>query len=146
MDRTARSRWSTVMAAAAVGCALQCVAGIAAAATPQMTYPGNAIMSGGVGEDERETMRQEAARFNLWLMFVEQGTGNYSAAVKVTVTDENARPVIDVVADGPWLFARVPPGHYRVRTANGGEQPVTVGANGRTVAVLRLPADVAPSR
>jgi len=134
------------MAAAVVGCALQCVAGIAAAATPPMTYPGNAIMSGGVGEDERETIRQEADRFNLWLMFVEQGTGNYSAAVKVTVTDENARPVIDVVADGPWLFARVPPGHYRVRTANGGEQPVTVGVNGRTVAVLRLPADVAPSR
>jgi hypothetical protein len=131
--------------AAAIGCAMQGVAGLAAATPQPMTYRGNALLSGGVGEDEREAMRQEMAPFNLWLMFVEQGTGNYSAAVAVTITDANANPVVDVVSEGPWLFARVPPGRYRVRTADGSDQTVAIGANGRTVAVLRVARDAASS-
>ena len=138
MDRSAQKYGMALMVAVAVGCAAHGIAGAAAAAPQPVSYRGNMMLSGGVGEEEREAMRQEIAPFNLWLMFVEQGTGNYSAAVKVTVTDANASPVVDAVSDGPWLFLRVPPGHYRVRTAGGPEQPVVVGANGRTVAVLRL--------
>lgn len=141
MERYAKRYGLALTVAAAVGCAAQGIAGVAGATPQPVTYRGNAIMSGGVGEDEREAMRQEIAPFNLWLMFVEQGTGNYSAGVKVTLTDANASPVVDAVSDGPWLFVHVPPGRYTVRTAGGREQPVVVGTNGRTVAVLRLAAE-----
>jgi len=111
----------------------------AAAATPQpVTSHGNALLTGGIGEDEREAMRQEVAPFNLWLMFVEEGSGHYVAGVKVTVADANDSPVVDVVSDGPWLFARVPPGRYQVRMPDGRVQPLTVGAEGRTVSILRV--------
>jgi hypothetical protein len=141
MDRYAQRYGLAIMVAAAVGCAAQGIAGFAEATPQPMTYHGNTILSGGVGEDEREAMRQEIAPFNLWLMFVDQGTGNYSAGVKVTLTDAHASPVVDAVSDGPWLLLHVPPGRYTVRTAGGREQPVVVGANGRTVAVLRLAAE-----
>jgi hypothetical protein len=110
-----------------------------AAATPQpQTARGSAIVSGGIGEEERELMRREAAPYNLWLVFVEQGSGNYLAGVKVVIADANGSPVVDAVAEGPWLFARVPPGRYKVRTPDGREQWVTAGSSGRAMSVLRL--------
>src|SRR5260221_8605230 len=101
--------------AATLGLLLLGAAANAVAAPQSLTYRGNALLTGGIGEDEREAMRQEVAPFNLWLMFVEQGSGQYVAGVKVTVADSNDTPVLEVVSDGPWLFARVPPGRYKGR-------------------------------
>jgi hypothetical protein len=115
------------------------VAGTTGATPQSFNYHGNAILVGGVTEEEREAMRQNTAPYNLWLAFVEQDTGNLVTGVKVSVVDRNENPVVDAVADGPWLLAQVPPGQYVVRMGNGQEQPVTVSAASRAMTILRLP-------
>jgi len=115
--------------------------GLAAAAIagPQrLSDRGYPILIGGVGTEERDAMLEERSAYNLWLMFVERGTGNYLTGVKVTVADDSGNAVIDAVAQGPWLMAQLPPGHYTVRTARSEVQSVTVGHAGRAMAVIRL--------
>ena len=112
----------------------------AAWGVPQsFNYHGNVVLTGGASEEEREAMRLDAARYNLWLSFVERDTGNYVSDVKVSVVDNNGAPVVDAVTDGPWLLAQVPPGQYKVRIGDGQEQPVTVSSAGNVMTVLRLP-------
>lgn len=110
-----------------------------ALATPQsFNYRGTPFLTGGVSEEEREAMRQEIAPYNVWLVFVERDTGNYVTGVKVSVVDGNENAVVDTVADGPWLLAQLPPGQYKVRTADGQEQAITAGTGSRAMTILRL--------
>ena len=110
-----------------------------ALATPQsFNYRGTPLLTGGVSEEEREAMRQDIAPYNVWLVFVERDTGNYVTGVKVSVIDANENAVVDTVADGPWLLAQVPPGQYKVRTADGQEQAITAGTGARAMTILRL--------
>jgi hypothetical protein len=111
-----------------------------ALATPQsFNYHGTPLLTGGVSEEERDAMRSEIAPYNVWLVFVERDTGNYLAGVKVSVVDDKENAVVDTVADGPWLLAQLPPGHYKVRTSDGQEQAITAGAGTRPMTILRLP-------
>jgi hypothetical protein len=110
-----------------------------AVATPQSyDYRGTPLLVGGVSEEERDAMRAEAAHYNVWLVFAERDTGNYLADVKVRVIDGNNNAVVDVVADGPWLLAQLPPGQYKVRTSDGQEQAITAGAGTHPMTILRL--------
>src|SRR5215468_527202 len=100
-----------------------------AAAIPQSyNYHGTPLLTGGVTEEERDLMRAEVGQYNLWLAFAEKDTGNYVTGVKVSVVDDKGNAVVDTVADGPWLLARVPPGRYTVRTSDGEEQQIIAGA------------------
>ena len=109
-------------------------------AMPQsFNYRGTPLLTGGVSEEERDQMRGELGPYNVWLAFVEQGTGNYVTGVKVSVVDDKGNPVVDTVADGPWLMAQVPPGRYTVRTSDGQEQHITAGSGTRAMTILRLP-------
>ena len=78
-------------------------------------------------------MRDVAPGFNLQVVVAMSGSGEYRAEVPVTVENLNGDPVLNVVTDGPWLFANVPPGRYRVRTGDGQERAVDVGTIGRSV-------------
>ena len=118
------------------------VLGIAggAFATPQsFNYRGTPLLTGGVSEEERDAMRSEMGPYNVWLVFVERDTGNYITGVKVAVVDAMDNAVVDTVADGPWLLAEVPPGQYKVRTADGQEQTLTASAGTRAMTIVRLP-------
>jgi len=111
----------------------------AALATPQsFNYRGTPLLTGGVSEEERDTMRRDLGPYNVWLAFVERDTGNYVTGVKVAVVDSKENAVVDTVSDGPWLLAQLPPGQYRVRTADGQEQAITAGAGTPAMTVLRL--------
>ena len=111
-----------------------------ALAIPQSyNYRGTPLLTGGVTEEERDLMRTEVGQYNLWLAFAEQDTGNYVTGVKVSVIDDKGNAVVDTVADGPWLLARVPPGRYTVRTSDGQEQQITARASTQAMTVLRLP-------
>ena len=111
-----------------------------AAAIPQSyNYHGVPLLTGGVTEEERDLMRTEVGQYNLWLAFPEQDTGNYVTGVKVSVVDDKGNAVVDTVADGPWLLARIPPGRYTVRTSDGQEQQIIASASARAMTVLRLP-------
>ena len=106
----------SVRAKAAVLVAVALGATTTALAIPQsFSYHSTPLLVGGVGEEEREAMRPEAAHYNVWLVLAERDTGNYLADVKVRVVDGSDNAVVDTVADGPWLIAKLPPGHYRVR-------------------------------
>ena len=110
-----------------------------ALATPQsFSYKGTPLLTGGVSEEEREAMRRDVGSYNVWLVFVERETGNYVTGVKVSVVDNKENAVVDTVADGPWLLAQLPPGQYKVRTADGQEQTITAGAGTRAMTILRL--------
>jgi len=111
-----------------------------ALATPQsFNYRGTPLLTGGVTEEEREAMKRDLGPYNVWLAFAERDTGNYITGVKVSVVDSKENAVIDTVSDGPWLLAQVPPGQYKVRTADGQEQTITAGTGAPTMTVLRLP-------
>lgn len=80
--------------------------------------------SGGVGEDERQALTAMASKYSLKLVFAGKGSGEFLSNVKVAVKDRKGGTVLDAVADGPWLFAKLPPGSYQV-TASVGEQHQT---------------------
>jgi hypothetical protein len=94
-------------------------------------------LTGGVTIEERDAMRGVAPDYNLRVVVAVQRTGEYRSDVPISVEDGNGNPVLAVVTDGPWLFARVAPGRYRVRTGDGQEQTVEIGANGRAVVYFR---------
>lgn len=72
------------------------------------------FVSGGVGGDERDTMQSIGADYNLHLLFSENSTGNYLSDVKVIIKDAGGNILVETVADGPMLFAKLKPGHYSV--------------------------------
>ena len=70
--------------------------------------------SGGIGEDERRALRALAAEYNLRLSFVAEGRGAYLSGVGVRIESEEGKVVLNAQADGPWFFARLPAGRYRI--------------------------------
>jgi len=126
---------------AAVALALAALAaGSAVAAPPASSSGALPLVTGGVSEEERAAMLDQAGAYNLWLIFAEEGTGHYLANVTVTLEDAGQRPVADVVTTGPCLLAEVPPGLYTVRIGDNLRRTIIVGAE-RSVAVFRVPAE-----
>ncbi|HKA45465.1 MAG TPA: carboxypeptidase-like regulatory domain-containing protein [Burkholderiales bacterium] len=72
-----------------------------------------AYVSGGVGDDSSDRMASLAREYNLKLMFT-LTEGNYLADVSVVVTDARGNRLIDDVSNGPFFFAKLPPGQYTV--------------------------------
>ena len=83
------------------------------------TSHGTSYLSGGVGEHEREALRSLGRQSTLKLVFA-QKEGNYLSDVAVSIRDRTGRPVLDAVADGPLLFANLPPGQYTVMATSKG--------------------------
>ncbi|MGO8865083.1 MAG: carboxypeptidase-like regulatory domain-containing protein [Alphaproteobacteria bacterium] len=81
---------------------------------PPRTQGDVTYLSGGVGSDSVQAMREVERAYNLRLMFAVAGSGEYLANVRVKLVDASGRTVLDVVSDGPYFFAKVPPGRYQV--------------------------------
>ena len=79
-------------------------------------------VSGGVTADEAQAMKSAASRYNLHLVFLAH-TGQYLAAVPVTIRNERGEIVLEGISDGPMLWAQLRPGRYVV-TANYGGRTV----------------------
>jgi hypothetical protein len=115
-----------VIAWAALWCVpgLMLAAGVASGAEPPMPAPARVAdltyWSGGVGLDEREYMLAHRADYNLHLKFAAIG-GAYLAAVTVTIGDGHGRQLMSTTADGPWFFAKLPKGKYKLVVESGGE-------------------------
>jgi hypothetical protein len=116
----------------------------ALAQTTAFTLPENrsgdvTYISGGIGDEERDEIRQREANFNLKLLFSERD-GSYLTGVDVLLLNAKGETVLDAKAAGPFLLARVPAGRYTVKlSANGKTQQgkVSVGAKGKQQAVFR---------
>lgn len=100
--------------------------------------------SGGVGLNARDDLRARAPDHNVKMVFA-LTTGNYVADVQVKVMDRSGKTVVDGVSDGPWMYAKLPPGSYTARATYGGHtrtQKFTVGRSGTKTAHFRWPASV----
>ena len=76
------------------------------ASAPSVPYT-----SGGVGSDERDRLEAAKSQFNLRLMFA-ISAGNYLSGVRVRIQDNSGVTLLDVPSNGPWFYARLPPGNY----------------------------------
>lgn len=92
-------------------------------AVQQGEYQGVPYLSGGVSLDEREQLFFAASDYNLKLLFAEKD-GSYLSDTEVVVTTRDGRKVLELIAQGPFVFARLPAGNYRVAATNGGKQQV----------------------
>jgi hypothetical protein len=88
----------------------------ASAATHAAEVP---YTSGGIGLESREEMREVAPNYNLHLVF-SQADGAYVANVAVEVKTTEGASLLRAVAEGPWLYAKLPPGTYVVTAEQNG--------------------------
>lgn len=98
--------------------------------------------SGGISLEERQALSQTAGDYNLKLVFAATG-GAYLGDVKVTISGPGGR-VLDAVSAGPWFFAKLPPGKYRVEATSGGRtqsKAVSVGGRGQARAAFYFPGE-----
>ena len=86
------------------------------AAAAQETAGNVSFISGGVGEDEAAAMKSAAAGYPLELQFVQKATprDEFLADVKVRITDRARNVLLDAVASGPFLLAKLPAGTYQI--------------------------------
>ncbi len=84
-------------------------------------------LSGGVGKDERVRNPD----FSVRIEFAEL-SGAYLADVSVVVYDADGKTIVDETADGPWFYADLAPGDYRVVAArkDGARQGAAFTVNG----------------
>ncbi|WP_291991889.1 carboxypeptidase-like regulatory domain-containing protein [Candidatus Accumulibacter sp. ACC003] len=87
-------------------------------------------VSGGVGEESLQRLRDRVSEFNLKLVFAMK-SGAYLSAVRVSIADAKGKTILEAISDGPWFLAKLPVGKYRVIASYAGkalEQSVAVDA------------------
>jgi hypothetical protein len=88
--------------------------------------------TGGVSEEGRDNLRAIARDFNLKLVLATK-SGAYLSDVGVVVSDARGQQVLAAKSDGPWFFAKLPPGHYNIEASSNGNvvrRDVDVGTQG----------------
>jgi hypothetical protein len=96
------------------------------------------VVSGGVGDEDRDALMQAYGQYNLHLAFAEK-SGDYVADVGVKVRDSRGREMWSGTADGPLLFMKLPPGRYEVVADFDGKEQrrsVQVGPRGGRLVTL----------
>jgi hypothetical protein len=99
-------------------------------------------VTGGVGQDEADAFRQAQRDYSLALEFGNQTKprAQFTADVKVLIRDARGNTVLDAVADGPFLLARLPAGRYTIRATQNGRtlDRVATVAGGKSTHVAFL--------
>lgn len=88
--------------------------GIAPQAQGNVSY-----VSGGVGQDEVCQIKGMQDSYNLHLLFAETPSNQFLADIPVRIVDRDGNTVLDTRTDGPYLYARLAPGSYRIVAENG---------------------------
>ena len=89
-----------------------CLAGaMTAQAWADDTVP---YVSGGVGLHSQEEINARQGEFSLKLIFAERKTGSYLAQVGLRISDQQRQTLVDATSQGPWFYAKLPAGAYRV--------------------------------
>lgn len=95
---------------------------------PTKNYENINYITGGVGIDEIEAMHSVVKDYNLILQFQAKKNGAFLSDVDITVQGKKGETVFTARSDGPCLFAKVPPGQYKV-TASFDGKPLKKSAN-----------------
>jgi hypothetical protein len=83
------------------------------------TDHGIPYVSGGVSVDERHALRQMTRKDNLQLIFAAKNR-DYLSDVTVRIMDDKGHQVLNTVAQGPWLFTKLPAGKYTIKATTMG--------------------------
>ena len=94
--------------------------------------------TGGITMEEAEAFKAAAGRYSLSLELAKaaQPRAEYLSGVAVRISDAAGRQYLDIVSDGPFVLAQLPPGQYQIRAESGGvvrTQTVQIGAGRRHV-------------
>lgn len=78
---------------------------------------------GGVGQPEANAIKRAAWHYPLELEFVLKAKpkDEYLSAVKVQINDAHGKTVLDLMADGPFLLAKMPAGQYTISADHDGK-------------------------
>jgi len=79
------------------------------------------FMSGGVGQTERDILKERGKAYPLKLVFSKR-KGEYLSNVRVELFDEKGKKIFTTVSDGPWLFIEPPSGIYYLEANFKGEK------------------------
>ena len=93
-----------------------------AQALPQARSQGSIeYVTGGVGKEEADALKQASSDYSLTLELASSGptpegrtAGAYVADAVVVIRDAQGREVLNTRTDGPLLLARLPPGKYTI--------------------------------
>lgn len=110
---------------------------------------GWALLEGGIGRTEIESMEAERSRYSLWIITAARVSGAYLADVEIGITDEHGAKVLERKLEGPWLMIDLPLGHYEVQAHLGQERQKRVttihpGDHHQMVFYFSVDADVLP--
>ena len=101
-------------------------------------------VSGGIGKDESDAMKQAASRYSLAIEMASPASprAQYVADVKIDIRDQRGATVLSTISDGPILLANLPPGRYTVNAARNGasqQRNIVVGSRGPVRAMFSFP-------
>jgi hypothetical protein len=77
-------------------------------------------ISGGVGEQEQQAIKNLGRNFNLKLVMAIEA-GNYLSGAQVIIQDAEGNTVLQAVSEGPFFYAELPPGTYTVEASGFGD-------------------------
>ena len=87
------------------------------------------IVSGGIGLEERQTLKAMEKDFNLKIVFAVL-QGQYLSNIPLIIQDSNGKEFLSTDSKGPWFMANLPPGNYEIIAIYKNQkkkQTVTVG-------------------
>lgn len=81
------------------------------------------FMSGGIGQDESRAIEKASRNWPLTLEFAakDQHRADFAADVNVVIRDAKGHALLQTVSAGPFVLARLSPGHYDVDATLGGK-------------------------
>jgi hypothetical protein len=82
---------------------------------PSNTENGVTYVTGGIGSDESQALRQAAKSYNLRLTLAAKVDSAYLADVKITISRAKGDVLVTQTAQGPYFYAQLKPGAYEVR-------------------------------
>ena len=101
-------RWVMLAALGAVTFGL-----VHAAPEQVISRSGVTLVSGGIGVDSQQRLMALEPQFNLKLVFT-LVEGNYVSDVNVSLRNAAGKVVVEHLADGPLMMAKLPAGSYSV--------------------------------
>jgi hypothetical protein len=108
---------SRLWIAAAMGLLFASIATAQGYAPRERTRGAVSYVSGGIGSDEAQAMRDAAADYPLTLELAAAGGGprdEYISNAEVRIVDSQGSVVLETRTEGPFLLVRVPSGVYAV--------------------------------
>jgi hypothetical protein len=112
------------------------------------TTDGRPFLTGGIGIEEVDAIRQRANEYSLQLV-VAASSGAYLADQTVKIWNARNEPVLDGSLNAPWLLVDLPPGSYRIQVTHGTkslERRVTIGNHPQRIVLhFDVPADTPAS-